>query len=256
VVEKGSFLFYAASLLRFHSIEAAMMLVDEGRPVEVGGKVAFVSGYPILTKLQSTDPRESYRALFEPCQNTTVAVEQLKSADTLRDLLAAFQKGRFGFAAVKEGTMFATVGLGDALGLYASGALKSDLTAREVASTPAGVERETTVRGALGVMLERRIRRVFIQGTAKFVSDREMISYIFSPRRLQETKESPETMLEDPLTEVDPADAVEIEGDAPLAEAAPLLARSQGGALICDGGLVTPWDLVMKPFASGRLHVG
>lgn len=254
-IESGSFLLYAASLLRFHVIEAAMILVEKRQPMQIGDKVAFISGYPIVTTLQKTKPQDIYKALFEPCHKYNVAVKPTKLAHDLRDLLLIFKEARFGFTAVTDGELYAMVGLSDVLGLYRRSALSTDLTAHDVASEAISVEPGTTIKDALNLMLERRIRRVFIKGTNTFVSDREVVSYIFSPRKLQEVRRSPGKMLDDTVLNVGPVEAPKIEDDLPLREAASLVVQSQGGALTCNKGVVSPWDIVMKPFATGHLDV-
>ena len=255
VIERRSPLVYAASLLRFHSVEAAMMLTDGTQPMRMGDKIAFVGGYSILTTLLRTRPDLSYRALFEQCDHSAMAVTPVKSNRDLRDLLLVFQGGRFGFTAVTKGDMHAMVGLSDVLGLYQNGTLGSDLTVRDVASQPFSVDRQTSLKEALSLMLERRIRRVFIEGANAFVSDREIVSSLFSPRKLKQTKRLPRTMLEGSLLEVGPVESVRVGGETSLKEAALLVTRTQGGALTCEEGVVSPWDIVMKPFATGHLYV-
>ena len=112
-------------------------------------------------------------------------------------------------------------------------------------------------------MFRRRIRRIFIedkthrrsQGTA-FVSDREIISFIFSPKNLEESRESPETMLDARIGEVGAVDAEQVDDDSPLSEVAKYLTMSQGNCVVCTKGLISPWDVVMKPHLSGKLDFG
>lgn len=253
VIDRKSPLVYAASLLRFHSVEAAMMLMDGAQPMRVGTRVAFVSGYSVLATLMQARPEQSYRVLFEQSERSAVAVQPLRSARDLRELLLVFQDARFGFTAVSRGTMHAMLGLSDVIGLYKEGVLDSDLVVRDVASRVVTVDRHLQVKEAMKYMFDHRIRRIFVSGTNAFVSDREIVSSVFSPRRLGEIKRSPRTLLDGTLLEVGPVEPTEVEGDMPVKEAARLALDSQGGALICDAGVVSPWDLVMKPFAAGRL---
>lgn len=255
VIERGASLFTAASLLRFHFVEAAMVLVEGRKPMHIGNKVAFVAGYPTLQAIQRMKPESAYSALFEPCEKHVVMVKPARPADDLGDLLRSFQESKFGFTAVVKGALFALVGLSEVLGLYTEGALGSDLKVRDVASKPIAVGPATTLKEAMGVMFERRIRRVFIRGENAFVSDREIVSYIFSPRKLQEIKRSPGKILADTVLDIGPVEAAEVDGQTPLKEAASQFVRSQGGALTCDEGVVSPWDMVMKPFATGHLNV-
>ena len=255
VIERKSPLIYAASLLRFRSVEAAMILMERERPMRIGSKIAFVGGYSILITLQKAKPDHSYKALFEPSDRSAVGMTPVKSSLSLRDLLRVFREGKFGFTAVTDGGVFAMVGLSDILELYRKGTLGSDLTVRDVASRKVSVSRHTPMREALDTMIERRIRRVFIEGSGAFVSDREVVSSIFSPRKLKEIKHSPRSMLEGTVLEFGPVEAAEVEGDMPLKEAALVVAEAQGGALVCDKGVVSPWDVGMKPFAAGHLNV-
>lgn len=254
-IEKESPLVFAASLLRFHSVEAAMILVDETRPMKIGPRVAFVGGYSVLATLQRTKPELSYKELFAPSERSAIAVPPIAASRGLSELLAVFQGSRFGFTAITKGEMFAMVGLSDVLPLYEEGVLGTDLLVRDVASQPVAVGGHTSVREAMRLMFERRIRRVFVKGAKAFVSDREIVSSIFSPKKLREVRRSPESLLEGDLLDMGPVESVEVEGDMPLKEAAPLLVRSQGGALTCEAGIVSPWDVVMKPFVAGRLSM-
>ena len=142
-IENSSYVFIAASLLRFHVIEAAMVVVDGRRPMLVDGKVAFISGYPILTMLQKTKPEEIYKSLFEPSGRYTVAVRPVKPGQNLRDLLQVFQESRFGFTTVADEEMYAMVGLSDLLALYEQGVVGTDLTARDVDSRSVSVDPES-----------------------------------------------------------------------------------------------------------------
>lgn len=242
-------------MLRFHSSEAAVLLTDGGKPVQVGSRVAFVGGYSVLNSLRNTPPKDSYTALFQPCEGSMVQIPSLDSKAALGDLLLQFRRERFGFAEVNNGPMFAAVGLSDVLRLYREGMLGSDLPVAEVATPRISLGRETPLREAISVMLERRIRRVFIRGTDAFVSDREIVSHIFSPRELLETKDSPSSMLEGKLADVVPVEPQKVDPDMTLREAARLITQLQGGALMCDGGVISPWDIVMKPFVTGHLNV-
>ena len=253
-IDRKSPLIYAASLLRFHSVEAAMILMDGMRPMRMGAKIAFLAGYALLTTLLKSTPDQSYRALFESTDRCPTPVQPLRSTRDIRDLLLVFQESKFGFTAVSKGDMHAMVGLSDVVGLYKEGVLGSSLTVRDVASPVVTVDKHTSVREALKLMFDRRIRRVFIKGTDAFVSDREIVSRIFSPRRLKEIKHSPRSLLEGTLLEVGPVEPTVVDGGMPVKEAAQLVVRSQGGALVCDAGVVSPWDTVMKPFAMGRLN--
>lgn len=255
VVERDSSLFMVASLLRFHWAEAALILVDRTRPVRVGGKVAFVAGHRVLKSLFDAPPRDRYSDMFKPSEANAVLMPPLESTRTLRDLLQVFHLERYGFTAVTSGSMFCMVGLSGVLGLFEDGTLDTGICAEDVATQPVSVPKDATLGEALGLMLRERIRRVFIGETKAYISDREVIGYLFSPRKLQEVKRAPAKMFEDRVVEVGPVDPEDVDPHLPLRECAKLMARSQGGTLCCPRGVISPWDIVMKPFASGDLLV-
>jgi CBS domain-containing protein len=263
-VEKDSPTIYAASMIRFHPVDAAILLMDDGlQPFRVGRKGMFLGGYAILGNLMKQDPENYYRFLFEPCKKSAVPVEELNIKRSLKDLLDLFAESRFGFTIVTDPPLYAMLSLSDVLQLYQSGAIDSGLVAKDVAQKPVFTSGATTIRDALSVMFRRRIRRLFIEESilgrgrgSAFVSDREVISFIFSPRSLEESRESPESMLDAKMGEVGPIDAEQVDDDSPLSEVAKYLTRSQGNCVVCTKGLISPWDVVMKPYLGGRLSLG
>jgi len=50
-------------------------------------------------------------------------------------------------------------------------------------------------------------------------------------------------------------DAIPVTGNLPLKEGARLLLRDKGKCLLCEEGLVTPWDCVVKPFQLNALSI-
>jgi CBS domain-containing protein len=261
-VEKDSPMVFAASMIRFHPVDAAIVLVEDGlQPLQIGGKGVFLGGYAILNNLMKQKPEDYYKFLFEPCRKSAIPVESVNGNRSLQDLLAMFAESKFGFTMVTEGPLYAMISLSDVLQLYQSGEIDSGLVARDVAQGPVSADSAITIKDALSVMFRRRIRRLFIegktsrrQGTA-FVSDREVISFIFSPKSLEESRESPETMLSAEIGEVGAIDAEQVDEDAPLSEVAKYLTRSQGNCVVCNKGLISPWDAVMRPYLTGKLDM-
>jgi len=245
-----------ASLLRFHPIEAALLVSNDRKATGSTAKQRFIGGYSILAGLVKKDPREYYNWLYEPCVENSVAFRSLNSEDSLGDLLDLFKKTRFGFAAIAEGGLRALVGLTDMLRLYEDGTIKTELLSKDVASRPFRTSPDTTLKSAVGKMFQKRVRKLMIEGGNSLVSDREIISFIFSPRQLESTRKSPRRMLAASVDQAKPVAAEEVGNLTPLRDAARLLLRNEGNTLICEQGIVTPWDVVMKPWAMGRLVLG
>jgi len=254
IVHEQQPLLFGASLLRFHPIEAALVLTETFDHSNAGPREKFLSGYTILRGLVKRRPGESYEWLFEPCGRNAISIRTLSSVDRMGTLLNLFQQTRFGFTVITENHLKAMIGMSDVLRLYGEGAVATDLTAKEVASPAITVDAGTTLKAALGIMFERRVRKLVIKGRKGLVSDREIISYIFSPRKLKETRESPSSLARTRIGEAAQVEVDEVPGDKPLREVATDLLGANGNTVMCNGGVVTPWDVVIKPWAAGRLE--
>ena len=274
IVEASTFTLTAASLLRAHHV-ASLQVVEKGKqaqgemtrtssiaaiqvterlePAHSGEDYLFVSGYSILSNLVKKEPGEYYSYLFEPCKSDAIGVGSISVNQDLRDLLELFRNTRFGFACFQDGGLFTQVNLLDVMQLYVDGRIETDLRVKDVASTPYSLPGDTKVKDALDEMFSRRTRTVFIRGTKTLVSDREVISFIFSPRWLGKTRDSPRELLDCTIAEVGLIEPEPIEGDTPIRNAARLVAPKHGNSFLCEQGIVTPWDLVMKPWNMGRL---
>ena len=257
-VEAEDLVFVAASLLRLHQIDA--LLLREGKRGRVAtargrGHRRAIPGYAILFALLQSDPEDCYRLLFRPCGGYTTYLNVVPAGGELTDLLDAFAQTRFGLACLESNGMQRLVTLDDVLSLYRDGAIGTDLSVRDVASPVFRLGRDTRLRSALEEMFKRRNRRVFLTGESGYITDRAVISYLFDPEQLEAGKDSPEGMLDCALGEVQTKEPVECEGGTGVEEASRLVRAGEGGCLVCDEGLITPWDLVMKPFASGHLNV-
>jgi len=57
-----------------------------------------------------------------------------------------------------------------------------------IASLPFRLQSDATLKEALKEMIRRRIRRVFVNNSNAFISDRTAIGYIFSPEGIQVLK--------------------------------------------------------------------
>lgn len=227
---------------------------------EPGTCLAF-SGYSLIAKLLETNPKHHYKFLFQPCESASMVVRPISEGGAnLVALLDSFAKSRFGWAMVGKGSVDAgaVVTLADLMPLYGSGILLSDLAVEEVATPKIlSLPRKTKLRDALREMMRRRIRRVFLIGEESFVSDREILEYIFSPQWLSKVRDSPGKMLEAKLEDVERVEPVLVDGKATIKEASKLFMPESGSwCAACDAGIVTPWDLVINPWKTGRLSIG
>ena len=238
-------------LLRFHEIDAIPLSFDSSE------KQRAVFGYSSLARILLIGPGRFEEFLKQPCEQVSDQLSVVDADGPLSRLLDAFLSTRFGFArAVEERGVGGLLTLADALQLYESGAIRTRLRAEDVASRVFSLPPETPLRAALDEMFRRRNRRVFISGTREFVWDRAIIDHLFSPAFLAEHEKGPtEDMLGGPISQIKATSALEARGGTELEEAAGILAERRGQCLAFEDKVVTPWDVVMKPWKARALEV-
>ena len=271
MVPSSTSVFVAASLLRIHQIDALPVVDTDGNSgnenaEKAGESPAFfhegredaiaLSGYSVLSKLLSLKPTDYYALLWRSCKTASQAAGYVSADENVEALLSVFERSGFGFAVVRERDRCDLVTLRDMVSLYAEGVFASDLTVKEIASPVFSVAQESKIRDVLLEMFKRRIRRVVIIGTNSVVSDREVVSHVFSPERLNAIKETPEALLEGSIEHIHAATHLdELDGENSVKDAALLISKEPDCILVNGGGIVTPWDLIIKPFRSKRLHI-
>ena len=98
------------------------------------------------------------------------------------------------------------------------------------------------------------MRRIFISDTERVISDRQLIHYVFSPARLREIYSTPSTLLNGRLGDLEGIEPVKLHSNQSVKEAAALVGGN-AGCVICEAGIVTPWDLIMKPWDNNKLRI-
>jgi len=238
-------------LLRFHEIDVLPLSFDAVR------RQKGVFGFSCLARLIKVRPEGIGSFLRRPCEVVSEPLTTIRADRSLSSLLNVFLRRRFGFARVLESRgVGALLTLTDVLGLYEGGTLRSSLTLEDVGSAAFSMPGESTVREVLVEMFERRIRRVFVSGTNEFVWDRNIIEHLFSPAVLARValRES-EDILEIPISGIGARTAKDVEGRLPIREAAALLEVEPGQCLVFNEKVVTPWDVVMKPWKERELKI-
>ena len=103
-------------------------------------------------------------------------------------------------------------------------------------------------------MLHRKFRRVQLVGTRAVVSDGELLAYLFSKDRLKLAR-SPERLLDGTLEEIESREVSWLEDSRKLKDAADYLYTRDQEIILTDRGLITPWDLTIKPWRLGELRI-
>lgn len=250
VLEPNTEMAVALSLLRFHEIDALPIGFKTGESRKLA-----IFGYSCLSKLLETKPKDYSKFLEMPCENTALELSTIDVEKELEALLRVFEKTKFGFAWVESSGLAGFASLRDLVDLYGNGIVDAKLTAKDVASPVFSLPKNTKIRPVLRDMFKRRIRRIFISGEKKFVTDRRIISYVFSASRLSIAAKKPQTLLDAKLGDLDLIKPVRVSDRASLKEAASSMTNSAENCLICSAGVITPWDLLMKPLLQGKLVI-
>ena len=221
-------------------------------------KFLIFSGYTLLARLLEIDQEKYYNLLYDSCERASIFTQPIASNAELATILEEFSRTKFGWSLVEEGGKYDVVSLTDFISFYQSGIIETDLTVQDVASPDiVSLSSDTYIRRALQVMMKHRIRRIFLSDYKnRFVSDREILNYIFSPERLNVVRDDPTKMFAATLEDVGPVEAIEVEG-RPTIKKVSRHYKPESGAwcLVCAGGVVTPWDMVVKPWNMGRLVI-
>lgn len=239
----------ALRLLSYHETDA--LLLSTGPPEH-----RCISGFSALSNMLWLGPDRMHTFLEQKCEAASQPISALDADDDLSLILESFYRTRFGFARVKKGDDAALIGLFDLLELYASGLFSSSLGLAAVASPMFTMGSGAALKDALAEMLGRKCRRVFISGTRDFIWDYAIIEHILSPTVLDlVTHGLAKDIFETPISEIQTMEAGEVVSGVSLEDAASALRAGRGRCLVFNDMVVTPWDVVMKPYGAGALTV-
>jgi CBS domain-containing protein len=242
-------------LLRMKDVDAVPIVTQRG----TRGRAVF--GFSSLPKLVTLGPARFDRLLRGPCEEASDTLVSLSVEEDLESLLETFNSSGLGVALVRgtgSDKRTGLVSLADVLRLYSSGAIRTDITTEDVGTRIFSLPRNTPIRRALQEMFRHSYRRIFLPGERTYVSDRGVMGYIFSPVVLEEIGNHPhEDILAAPLDEAEKETPLVVAPGTAVKMAALKLQGDRGGCLVTRGDkVITPWDVVMKPWLSGRLTIG
>ena len=250
VLEPGTQMLLAVSLLRFHQIDALPIGFKPGQK-----KKFAVFGFSCLSSLQETQPKDYASFLEQPCENASLQLSTVDVNDQIASLLEVFEKTKFGFSWVESDRLGGFASLRDLLELYQNGILDTTMTVEQVASPIFSLPSRTRLKAVLQEMFNHRFRRMFIKGENTLVTDRRIIGYLFSSSRLSDISIHPERLLDASLGDLEKVEPIPIDGTTNIKKAALAMKDVVEECLVCDKGVVTPWDLLMKPKINGKLVI-
>ena len=242
----------ALILLCSHQIDALPLVISQK------GNNKFVSGYSCLSRLMQIEPKD-YGSFFKrTCEDVSLELPTIAAEGNLESLLKVFSKTRFGFAwaeSKSNSKIGGFVCLRDLLSLYGRSAISTDLSIGDIASPNIfSLESDTSLKKALDEMISRRIRRVLISDTKMIISDRQIIDHVFSPVTLKDVYATPSALLDGNIGDLESTEPNRLHNEQSVKEAAELM-RGDTGCVICESGIVTPWDAIMKPWEQNKLRI-
>jgi len=211
--------------------------------------------YGILKKIVGSEPKEYYKTLWSKSAEVPIWIGSCRFERPFDDILQAFSETKFGGARVTHGVHEALVTLGDAVGLISGGELSAHMSTDEVSSVPIAISKDRPIIEAIRKMVSHDIRRLFVEREqGKFISDRTLIEYMFSPQRLGIARDYPELWIDETIEKLDTKTPGRC-GTGSLDEAAKVIGTAPDDCLMTDEWrVISRWDLVVKPWRAGKLE--
>ena len=211
--------------------------------------------FGILKRIVDSEPKEYYKTLWSKSADVLVWIGSCRYQQPFDDILEAFSVTKFGGARVTKGNLEALVTLSDAVGLIGEGKLAAKMSTDEVSSIPVAVSKDRPIVEAIRKMVDYNVRRLFVEKEqGRFISDRTLVDYMFSPQRLGIARDRPELWIDETVEKLGTKSPGRCKGGS-LEEAARLMGPAPDDCLMTDDWrLVSRWDLIVKPWRAGKLE--
>jgi len=251
----------AASILATYEFPI-LPVTKAGAPPDVEKKEVklfkAIGGLQIVRLMTESEPSDHYNMMWNPCTTTSMWLGALEYHDSLEKLLRIFELTGFGDARVNaQAPPHALITLEEVVSLYRDRKLKCKLEVGEVASRAIFVDPDTMLMEAMRTMCEKRIRRLFIHGKrGEFVSDRNILAYLFSPKALAVAKEASDSWTNVKISSIPSTKASFVSAQATVEDVGSMPEARHGVFVFPDGSsIVSRWDLVMKPWKERQLSL-
>jgi len=217
-----------------------------------------IGGQQVIRLVTGSKPRDYDKVLWGPCTAASLWLGALEFHDSLERLLRVFELTGFGDARVNASLPpHALITLDEVVSLYRERKLECKLEVQEVASRAIFVDPDTKLMKAMNLMCDKRIRRLFLRGQeGVFVSDRNVLAFLFSPKALAVAKDAPESWTDVNMSSIPSMKASIVSPQARVEDVASMPEARHGVFVLSDGAsLVSRWDLVMKPWKTRQLSL-
>ncbi len=238
------------------SVISGILLQDpsvDALSVRDGTALGLTGGYDLLAKVVETS--DLHRFLLGRISNIQRISSPVPADAPLAALLERYESTAFGHALVAFQPKPRIVSVVDVVRLYRQGKLDSGLRLRDVATRPLpAVPRSMPLSEAARIMVEHRVRRLEVLGEPRsMITDRSLIRVLFSAEMLEWARRHSGQLPSLTVGALELRPVIELDAEMRIPTATWKFDPDVGDAISCSAGLVTPWDLVMKPFVRGDL---
>ena len=218
--------------------------------------------YAVLDAILRIEPKNYMDLARTKCQDIAVWISSVSYKESLDDLMKALERNGFGSAmveSIESDTAPSLVTLQDIVLLYRTHVLKSELRVSDVSSKKYSITSDSSLTDALNLMLEKDVRRIFLsEETLRFVSARDIFKFLFSPSRLRVLEKSPESWLDERLSNIPSNNVAKpVPDDNTINQVSKEIGDGVDDCFICKTSqeVVSRWDIVMKPWQVNSLEV-
>ena len=247
----------AITLLRNSNFE--VLRIEDAHEGFSSSRPITFSGYSIISKLVELHSSSFRSFLAGSCVEGAMGVGTIGDRSDIQSLCHVFESTTLGYALIHDEKRTSggyIVSVRDLLKLYQKKLISSRLSVNDIASSPVFyLSRGTRLDATLMEMVRRKFRRVQVLGTKQFVSDAQILSHLFGEERMAMISRKPERLLDGVLEDIESIDVQWVNGDSNLADAANLLVSKKVDCATSEKGVVTPWDLIVKPWRLGELRI-
>ncbi|MHB2035397.1 MAG: hypothetical protein ACYCPW_01455 [Nitrososphaerales archaeon] len=232
--------------------QVSAVIVSDKSSAKKGAQYKALTGYNILLKFPGRKGSFS-KFLSYPCAVLAQPIQIVSEIESLKTAVKTMRESRVGVvlvSRVKDSSQtLATLELRDFVRLYRDerNLPNTNLKIGGLASSPVlSVKSGATLEDLINAMLKNRVRKIFLSQTKSVISDRDILSYMTSPGIFEQMNESPESVLAAKVSELPSTRPPFVDSALNITEAIQFMSPDSGDCLICDRGLVTLWDLVIK----------
>jgi CBS domain-containing protein len=232
-------------------VEGVVAVDGAGKPTGI------IIGYNVLRLVNSS-------TVWSTFYQTRIADSKMRvllarPADDVQTIVKNIMNNGWGYAIAVNagGTPTNLIGLLDIADFLVKSGFTAKVTnvrARDKASNPLiSISEQATIMAVIQTMLDKHVRRLFIDESELVVSDRGIIKWLLSPANLGRLRDAPSAVFASPLSSLGPMlhAPVFVEKDLDAAKALQLINKGDARCLITDDRkmILTPWDLTISLLA-------